>query len=154
MWEINNITQSTAFLWSVLLGCGLSAVYDIFRLDRMIFRRSVLTVALEDILFWIISAFAAFCLMLLTTNGQIRAFILIGVLIGFIIFRLTFSKLIDMLIPYLKKAVKGVRKWYLKFIKKLAKCDRIIIMIIVFIKKCFKKPHKEQNSNKKTAKNS
>lgn len=154
MWEINNITQSTAFLWSVLLGCALSVVYDIFRLDRMIFKRSVFTVALEDILFWVISAFSVFCLMLLTTNGQIRVFVLIGVFIGFIIFRLTFSRFIDLLALPLKKVIRAIKKMYLKTIKKLAKGDRIFIVFKDFLKKCFKKPKNKQNSNKKTQKNS
>ena len=131
MWEISNLGQSTAFLWSVLLGGALSVIYDLFRLDRLIFNRSVIAVAIEDILFFIISGISIFCLQLVTTNGQIRTFIFIGVIIGFLIIRYTLSKLFDLLLKPLKKLVKIIRAKYKVFISKVADFDIV--------------PHKDTN---------
>lgn len=154
MWEISNIGQSTAFLWSMLLGGILSVVYDIFRLDRMIFKRSVLAVALEDVLFFIISAISIFCLQLVTTNGQMRGFIFIGIIIGFLILRLTLSRFVDLLLKPLKKLVKYIRTKYNVFVLKAADFDAYFIKALQFLKKLLKKPQKPNKNSKKTEKTS
>lgn len=154
MWEISNLGQSTAFLWAMMLGGGLSVVYDLFRLDRLIFKRSVLSVALADILFFIISSISVFCLLLITTNGQIRAFILGGVLLGFLFFRLTFSKLMDWLLKPIKKAVNFIRKKYNLFIEKIAGFDMVFLKKSSVFKKWLKKLKKANKNSKKTEKNS
>ncbi len=154
MWEISNIGQSTAFLWSVLLGGMLSVVYDIFRLDRMIFKRSVLAVALEDVLFFIITAMSIFCLQLVTTNGQIRSFIFIGIIVGFIILRLTLSRFVDLLLKPLKKLVKFIKTKYNDFVLKVADFDTYFIKALQFLKKLLKKPQKPNENSKKTEKTS
>lgn len=154
MWEISNLGQSTAFLWAMMLGGGLSVVYDLFRLDRLIFKRSVLSVALADILFFIISSISVFCLLLITTNGQIRAFILGGVLLGFLFFRLTLSKLMDWLLKPIKKAVNFIRKKYNLFIEKIAGFDMVFLKKSSVFKKWLKNLKKANKNSKKTEKNS
>lgn len=126
MWEISNSGQGNAFLMSVLLGAVLCVLYDLFRLDRIVFRRSTPVVFFEDILFWLIAAFSTFCLLILKTNGQVRAFVIIGIFLGFIIFRCTFSRLLTLASDPLKKAVKKIRKVYSKFVDFLSKIDRYI----------------------------
>ena len=154
MWEITNLGQSTAFLWSVLLGGALSVVYDLFRLDRLIFNRSVFAVAIEDVLFFVISAISIFCLQLITTNGQIRTFIFVGVIIGFLILRFTLSKLFDLLLKPLKRLVKFIRERYKLFVIKAADFDVVFLKGLQFFKNLVKKPKKPNKNNKKTEKNS
>lgn len=107
MWEIDNLHQWTTLLYSILTGFFLCFIYDLFRINRLFFCKKIITVFIEDLLFWIISSVIIFCLMLLRTNGQIRFFVCFGVLIGFFIMRLTFSKLI-------LRFFKSFRKYILK----------------------------------------
>lgn len=114
MWEISSYSQWMFFLYSLILGFIISLFYDVLRIDRAIFKRSNLTVFFEDILFWIITAFSVYSFLIIFSNGQIRAFILFGISLGFIICRFTISKLIFLVIRPLKKLTKTIRKNYLK----------------------------------------
>lgn len=118
MWEISSYSQWMCFLYSVFLGCGICLFYDVLRIDRAIFKRSNLTVFFEDIFFWVIFAFCVYSFLIIFANGQIRAFILFGVFLGFILFRLTVSKLIFLIVKPLKKLTKTIRKGYIKVIEK------------------------------------
>lgn len=149
MWEINNYHQWSTFFYSVLLGIGLCVLYDLFRLDRKVFRRSAVTVFFEDIVFWLIAALATFCLLLLHTNGQVRAFVLIGLLIGFLICRLTLTRLTDFLIAPLRRLSRKIRVLYLKAVTWLAGLERVPVKISLMLQK---KQKRRENAPKKMKK--
>lgn len=146
MWEISNPLQAGAFLAAVALGAALCLLYDLFRLDRLIFRRSTAAVVFADVLFWIIAAFAVFCLLLMTTNGQIRGFVLLAVLLGFVIWRLTASRLIDLLRRPLTRAIRRIRRWYAAGISRLANCGRFFARALSFLQK---RPQRQKKCQKK-----
>lgn len=148
MWEISNALQAESFLAAVALGAALCLLYDLFRLDRMIFRRSTVAVVFADILFWVIAAFAVFCLLLLTTNGQVRGFVLLAVLVGFWIWRLTASRLVELLRRPLSRVVRRLRRWYGMGVSCLAKCGRFLTLIWSFLKKGRKRQKKCQKTQK------
>ena len=118
MWEISSYSQYICFLYSLVLGVSLGIVYDLFKLDRLLFKRSKIFLFFSDILFWLISAFLIFTFCVIFSNGQIRGFIVLGTLLGFIIYRLTLSKLIFLLVNPLKKLVKKLNNRYYKLIEK------------------------------------
>lgn len=154
MWEINNYHQWSTFFYSILLGGGLCLIYDLFRLDRMVCRRSTVTVFFEDIAFWLIAAFSTFCFLLIGTNGQIRAFVLFGIAIGFIIIRLTLTRLTDFLILPLRKLSRKIRAIYLKWVAWLAGLDRVLLKFPRWIQKKLKTREKKPKNMKKSKKNS
>ena len=146
MWEISNIQQGKGILLSFLLGAFLCLIYDLFRLDRIVFKRSTFVVVIEDIFFWIIAAFLTFCLLLLNTNGQIRTYILIIEGIGFVVFYFTVSKFLFLPAKFLRRMVFKVRKKYAIFIKYLSNIDtffkdkyKLVFLKVKSVKKCFKK---------------
>ncbi len=94
MWEINNSLQLLSFARSVGLGCILSLIYDCFRIFRKLFGSSAVSVFLQDVFYAAFSAFLTFLFLLSVTNGEVRAFVLFGLAIGFVAARLTVSKLI------------------------------------------------------------
>ena len=118
MWEISSYSQYICFLYSLVLGVSLGIVYDLFKLDRLLFKRSKIFLFFSDILFWLISAFLIFTFCVIFSNGQIRGFIVLGTLLGFVIYRLTLSKLIFLLVNPLKKLVKKLNNRYYKLIEK------------------------------------
>lgn len=95
MWNISGETQALSFLCSFLLGAGLCLFYDIFRCSRKVRSFSAVSVFFCDLIFSVVSAFCTFILLLIFTGGEIRLFILFGEASGFLICRLTLSKIVS-----------------------------------------------------------
>lgn len=151
MWEINNFHQWESFALSIVVGVCCSIIYDVFRLDRQLFKRAKLTVFFQDIFIWCLYSFIIFSLMLMRTNGKPRIFVFLGSFIGFFLCRLTFSKLVMSLFAPLKRFSVFVRKKYNLYIKGLSKwVDKHIFLT----KKTelYEKNNKKQNNVKKLLK--
>lgn len=99
MWEIHSGDQAVTFLWSLLLGVLLCVFYDFFRAWRNVMSSRALSVAVQDIFFWLVSAVVTFLFMLARTGGEIRLFVLCGMAVGFSLFRFTLSRFT--IIPFL-----------------------------------------------------
>lgn len=93
MWEISINDQILTLLYSLCLGVILCVYYDIFRAFHKAGFDSPFQVFIGDILYCVTAAFATFLFLLSRTNGEIRGYVLVTALVGFIITRLTLSKL-------------------------------------------------------------
>ena len=71
--------QFDVFLTAVATGLMLGAVYDVIRIIRRIIKHHPFMVQMEDALYWIGAAIAAFMVMLERFNGEVRPFVLAGV---------------------------------------------------------------------------
>lgn len=81
------IAQETEyFLLSCLLGAGLGTIYDCIRVFRNTVRHNKTVVFIEDFLYAVLFGFAFF-LFGTDLTGGIRAFVLLGMLVGCIIER-------------------------------------------------------------------
>lgn len=94
MWEISNLRQTAAFLYSILLGGMLCVAYDALRGIRTVFSSDFWAVLFEDLIYFTACAVAVFCFLLATTNGEIRFFVLVGIVLGFAALRITASNFI------------------------------------------------------------
>lgn len=92
MWEINNLDQTVTFLLSIAFGILFSVLYDVFKSVRIACRLKKLTVALSDVVYFLVITLFTFCFFMLRTKGQPRAFAFFGELLGFVLWRLTLSK--------------------------------------------------------------
>lgn len=154
MWEIHNNLQILGFLYSFVLGIIYAVIYDLFRTARIIKPHKNLTVFFEDVIFFSVISVATFIFLLSITNGEIRAYILFGIIFGFILFNRSASK-------YFIKGVKAVFKLISKGISYISKYfywlfGKIDILISIFFKnssKFFKKGLKITNSLLYTIKN-
>lgn len=136
MWEISSSSQYTCFIYSMILGVELGLIYDFFKIDRIVFKRKSFFVFLQDILFWLIAAFEFFSFSVVFSNGQIRGYLLLGSILGFFIYRLTFSKIINLIIIPLKRLKNILKKFYLNFINKIVYyTENITNKVKIFIKK-------------------
>lgn len=153
MWEINSYNQYTCFLYSIIMGAAVEIVYDLFKIDRALFKRNKVFIFLSDILFWIITSFILFSFCVVFSNGQIRGYIIFGTLIGFIIFRLTFSKAIWCLIKPARKLINKLSIIYLNLINNIS---LIISRTTLWIRKITKNPflNKKEKNNQIIKKNS
>lgn len=100
--------QTMVFGYAVLFGMILGMVYDVFRITRIAFKHSTVVIAVQDIFYLLVCAVVTFFYMLTVTQGQIRIFIFIGELIGWVFYYFTIGEL-----------VIGVSSAIIKFIKRL-----------------------------------
>lgn len=124
----------TALFASIYWGMILSAEYDCIRIFRRIIKHhKVWTMSLEDIIFWINAGITIFCITYELNDGIVRSFSIVGFILGAIIYRYSFGKIIVkyvsqiilFILKPLKKAVKFIKikitDLKVKFVKKKAK---------------------------------
>lgn len=114
------------FLKSILLGAVLSLYYDIFYALRIIFPGKWQVHIPLDILYFLLSGAVIFHYVLYENMGQIRSFILLGLLLGWVLWHLTLSRLLV-----------GIFTAILHFIKRLIR--KLIAPPVNAINKLFKK---------------
>ncbi len=115
MWEINLADQLTSFLMSVVLGCILCFLYDVLRAARKNGFDSFWAVFLTDVLFWVLSAFITFVFLISRTNGELRGYVFVGELCGFLLCRVTFSRLFFFLLCLFLKKIVQVKDFFEKY---------------------------------------
>ncbi|MGN0464743.1 MAG: spore cortex biosynthesis protein YabQ [Lachnospiraceae bacterium] len=71
---------------SFLLGIFIAFFYDIFRAFRKTIHHSIKLIAIEDLLFWIFCAFFIFFLLYYYNNGNIRSYVIFGIILGILFY--------------------------------------------------------------------
>ena len=121
--EISISHQCWTFLLSIAVGAGLSLLYDLFRLLRLILPEQTWRIALEDVLYcflcgWVILRFALWADM-----GRLRGYLLLGEGLGWILCHFTigqlFYALAQRLIRLLKKILTVLLSPFYKLLKKI-----------------------------------
>ena len=106
--------QVYCFLMSVGVGAVLGCVYDVFKLLHIFLPSKKVVVFVEDVLYWIIAVFVTFIFILTFNSGEIRGFLLIGELCGFIIYYFLMSPFVVKLLKFIVSAFVKVFKFIFK----------------------------------------
>lgn len=75
-----------------LTGVVVGILFDIFRILRKTFKTPDFVTYIEDILFWILAGIILLFTIFTFNNGEIRIYIFVGIIFGFILYLLTISK--------------------------------------------------------------
>ncbi|WP_268919958.1 spore cortex biosynthesis protein YabQ [Acetivibrio mesophilus] len=86
--------QAYVFFSCVLGGMIVAFIYDIFRVRRKAIRSSNLIVYFEDFIYWIIVALTLFAIIYRSNEGEIRGYLILGIVIGIILYALLLSKIV------------------------------------------------------------
>ena len=121
-----------------ITGIAIGIFFDIFRISRKSFKTSDFITCLEDIIFWIITGIFFLYILFRFNNGEIRSFVIIGILFGIIMYMLTISKyFIEInvkIIAFLKKVIIYPIKALIKVLKTILKpFKRLIIKPLSFV---------------------
>lgn len=81
--------QTWVFLGGILVGAALGVCYDLFRVVRLAVPHPAALVAVEDLVFFCVCAAGTFLYLLGAGYGQLRGFILVGELVGFLLYHCT-----------------------------------------------------------------
>ncbi len=154
MWEIDIADQVLTFFLSMLLGAVLCLVYDIMRAVRKFWLNKYWSVFITDIIYWIFSALITFIFLISRTNGEIRGYVFIGELLGFILCRITISRVFFyVMYCFLKKINtlksrlnKAMTLFYIKFERSMLCICNNIIRFLKSIGKTIKKLLKKGNN--------
>ena len=88
------INQAYLFLLFILNGMIIGLLFDIFRIFRKSFKTNDFIIYIEDILFWILAGISIIFFMYKFAGGNLRLFMLMGLIIGGIIYIISFSRII------------------------------------------------------------
>lgn len=136
MWEISNSLQLLSFVRALLLGVIICLGYDVLRAYRKVYDFSGLGIFFQDIFFSILSAFVVFIFLLGVTNGEMRAYIFLGLSIGFVLSRLTLSRIWFFSLRLVLSKIKSIFSLVSSCIYKAF--DKIVGYAATFFKKSFK----------------
>ncbi len=111
-----------------LLGGALAFFYDCIRIVRLLIRHKDWIVDLEDLGFWLVTAWLVFCTLFTYNRGALRGYAFFGMFLGVVIYALTLSRMIlfvvGKMIPYWKRGLEIFQKPFRFFeqnVKKILK---------------------------------
>ena len=152
--ELSLKAETVTFLIVVLSGVMYGMMYDILRILRIAVKHKPFAVFAEDILYFIAVAFMTFLLALAKNRGLIRAYHLIGQILGFVIYyftlgeavisvadriikivRLIFSLINRFLIYPILRLIKLILSIPIKFLRKIGHIIKKILKKAKFVLK-------------------
>lgn len=92
----------------MILGIIYCLLYDILRALRRAKKISDITVAVQDIIYFIIISPITFLYLLAATNGELRFYIFLGIFLGFLLFFYTVSQLWVAILKVCFSAIFGI----------------------------------------------
>ena len=155
--EFSLADQTIYFLYSLLFGVILSALYDVVVVIRMLSNNRALKLILLDVLYMSLCAVLTVLFAMPFNKGEVRYFVLFGEIIGFLVHRYTlggvsekiYSKIIRIIRVIIEKSLQISRF----FLHKVLKVNRFVVynvgvilykaQNIVFKKKRKSYEHKE-----------
>ena len=104
-----------------ITGIIIGLLFDFFRIQRKVIKTFDFITYLQDALFWILSGIVLIISIMNFTNGEIRSYMILGIIIGVVLYFIIFSK-------YIMKISVGIANFFIKIlhilispIKKLSK---------------------------------
>ena len=89
---VNN--QAYLFIIFTIDGILIGFLFDFFRILRKSFKTKDFVTYIQDVLFWIITGILILYTMYKYCDGELRLFMIIGMIIGFLMYILTISRYI------------------------------------------------------------
>ncbi|MBO5179601.1 MAG: spore cortex biosynthesis protein YabQ [Clostridia bacterium] len=100
--------QVYIFFTSVIIGAIMGIIFDFFRALRRKGNTKNILVYIQDIIFWLIIAIIIIVSSFIINNGELRGYMLLGYILGAIIYMLVFSKYIKMLFGFVFDFVEKI----------------------------------------------
>lgn len=100
--------QVYTFIIFILNGFLIGLLFDTFRILRKSFKTSNFITNIQDITFWILSGLLLIYSIFTFTDGYLRLYIFFGVLFGYILYLLIFSKIYIAFSVYIISFIKKI----------------------------------------------
>lgn len=113
--------ESAILLYAGILGLELGLVYDMFRMIRRVWKCNFFVTACMDVFFWGFTAVRTFGVMHTYSNGTLRWFAVLGVLVVLSVYMKWFSKYVvgigAFVLSRLQTILSKMNKHLTKFLK-------------------------------------
>ena len=140
MWEIDNNLQAVSFLRAVLFGFIFCFLYDFLRAIRKFGLNSNIKVFIEDLTFFAVVSPITFCFLISTTNGELRFFIIMGIIAGFLVFRAVLSRLVLLVSEAIIGLLLKAFRFFSELVNKISrKFKNNVFKYLINLKKRLKK---------------
>ncbi len=125
--------QILTFVIGLGMGVIICLLYDVFRIIRLGRRCGRISIFVQDMAFWVISALLTFFLLMARCEGELRIYVFMAEIIGFIICRVTISRLImkisDIIVRFFKRIIRFIGRKFWRPIRAFANKAGIKISI-------------------------
>lgn len=133
---INIAGQTISFFQACLLGAVLGILYDVFRILRVAFPAGKGAVFVQDIIFWFLCSVVTFLFLLSSVDGVIRMFLIIGEIIGGVLYHMTIGVVVMKISETIIGAIKAVLNFVIKYL--FLPIWRLVFNIVAFILRPFR----------------
>jgi len=112
--NVNNAISQELFFFlkAILTGCFILFIYDLIRIFRRVVKHGGISIALEDLIYWILMAAIIFVMMYKENDGAIRGFAIVGIFLGMLVYGSSLSK-------FVVKYSASIINTFFKIIKKI-----------------------------------
>lgn len=132
--------QTEIFLLALGFGFILGILYDVFRTFRMIISDSAPFIFLMDILYFLLCTFLVFCFNLTVDGGKIRLYVMLGDLLGWLIYYFSLGEISvrvsNAAVSLVRRAAAAIFKPVSGLVKLL---KRLLSKNTLFLKKIIRK---------------
>ncbi len=127
------MNQLYIFLCFFLTGIVIGILFDIFRILRRSFKTWDIVTYIQDFIFWILTGVILLYSIFTFNNGELRAFVFIGILLGITLYILLISKYFIKIAVKIILIIKKILFYPINFIKKhiIKPIYKIIIKYII-----------------------
>ena len=127
------MNQLYIFLCFFLTGIVIGILFDIFRILRRSFKTWDIVTYIQDFIFWILSGVILLYSIFTFNNGELRAFVFVGILLGVTLYILLISKFFIKIAVKIILIIKKILFYPINFIKKhiIKPIYKIIIKYII-----------------------
>lgn len=113
--------QVYIFFTSVIIGAIMGIIFDFFRALRRKGNTKNILVYIQDVIFWLIIAIIIIVSSFIINNGELRGYMLLGYILGAIIYMLIFSKYIKLIFGIIFDFVEKIFGYLMLPFEKLAR---------------------------------
>ena len=107
MADVAIAAQTRLFMMSLGFGFLLGVVYDLCRIARLTVTRGKAAVFFMDVFYFLSAGIAVFLFMLAFNGGEIRFYLLLGIVLGFLIYYFTFGAFV---LKWSNRIIRGLRR--------------------------------------------
>ena len=116
------VEELYVFLITIAVGAAMSATYDILRIIRRAVRHNVAAASCEDVLYWIIWAFAAYRIFLFINDGRFRVYMIAGALVGALVYYMLVGRFV---VPFAGRILRKIKENIIKVLKNIINSYRM-----------------------------
>ncbi|WP_432667504.1 spore cortex biosynthesis protein YabQ [Wukongibacter baidiensis] len=100
--------QLYIFLATFYGGVVIGFMYDVYKIYRTILQPNKIVAIIQDLLFWIVISGVAIHVLVYSNDGQLRAYSLLGFMVGALIYNLLLSRIVVKTINKVLKTIRGI----------------------------------------------